>query len=79
MNVDPKQLIGLIKSGFNPQQLMMSVLQQNGNSNTPLVQNAFNLAKNNNVSGLEMIARNLANQRGLNYEESFAQFLNYFK
>lgn len=79
MNVDPMQLIQLMKSGLNPQQLLMSILQQPGNSNSPLVQNAYNLAKKNDISGLEMIARNVANQRGLNYEESFAQFLNYFK
>lgn len=79
MNVDPMQLIQLMKSGLNPQQLLMSIIQQPGNSNSPLVQNAYNLAKKNDISGLEMIARNVANQRGLNYEESFAQFLNYFK
>ena len=31
MNVDPRQLIQLIKNGNNPQQLLMSVLQQNNN------------------------------------------------
>ena len=78
MNVNPMQLIQLITGGYNPQQLMMSVLQQQGGSN-PILQNALGMAQNNNLSGLEVLARNLAAQRGLNYEEAFAQFMSNFK
>lgn len=73
MNVNPMQLIQLIKSGTNPQQLLMSILQQSGNKN-PILQNAMNLAKNGDVSALQTIARNLAQQRGLNFDEQFANF-----
>lgn len=66
MNVNPMQLIQLIKGGRNPQQLIMSVLQQNNN---PILKNATNLAQNNNVSGLETLARNLAQQRGLDFDK----------
>ena len=67
MNINPMQLIQLIKNGNNPQQLIMSVMQQQGNNN-PILNNAMNLAKNGNVSALEMVARNLAQQRGLNFD-----------
>lgn len=43
MNVNPMQLIQLIKNGNNPQQLLMSILQQQGNNN-PILQNAIKLA-----------------------------------
>lgn len=75
MNVNPMQLIQLIKNGNNPQQLLMSVLQQQGNNN-PILQNAMNLAQKGNVSGLEMIARNLAQQKGLDFDKEFANFKN---
>ena len=44
MNVNPMQLIQMIKNGQNPQQLIMGILQQQGNSN-PIVQNAAGLAQ----------------------------------
>jgi len=75
MNVNPIQLIQLIKNGNNPQQLLMNVLQQQGNNN-PILQNAMNLAQKGNISGLEMIARNLAQQKGLDFDKEFANFRN---
>lgn len=76
MNVNPLQLIQLIKNGNNPQQLIMSFLQQQGKNN-PILNNAANLAKNGNVSALELVARNLAQQKGLDFDTQFANFKNY--
>lgn len=74
-NVNPFQLIQMIKSGNNPQQLMMSILQQQM-GNTPLGQNLISLANSNNSAGLEQVARNLCAQRGVNFDREFAQFKN---
>jgi hypothetical protein len=63
MNVNPLQLIQMIKSGKNPQQLLIKILQQQGQQN-PIISNAINMAQNGNASGLEALARNLAAQRG---------------
>lgn len=73
MNVNPMQLIQLIKGGMNPQQLLASILQNNTN---PIIQNAVNLAQNGNMPALEQLARNLAQQRGLNYDEQLAKLKN---
>ena len=51
MNVNPMQLLQMIKNGVNPQQLVMSFLQQ-PQGNNPILQNAANLAKNGNTSAL---------------------------
>lgn len=67
MAVNPMQLIQLIKGGQNPQQLVMNILQQQ-EQNNPILDNAINMAQNGNISGLELLARNLAAQRGLNYD-----------
>ena len=66
MNVNPMQLIQLIRQGNNPQQLVMSILQQN--TNNPILNNASNLAQMGNVPALETLARNLAKQRGLDFD-----------
>lgn len=78
MNVNPMQLIQMIKGGSNPQQLLMSILQQQGNNN-PILNNVMQFAQNGNASGLEMLARNLAAQRGLDFDKEFANFKNSLK
>lgn len=75
MNVDPNQLIQLIKSGNNPQQLLMSVLQQNNN---PILKNAMNLLQQGDTNSLQLLARNLANQKGLDFDTQFANFKKNF-
>ena len=75
MNVNPMQLIQLIKSGKNPQQLVMGILQQQSQNN-PILNNAMNLASNGNISGLEMLARNLAAQRGIDFDKEMANLKN---
>ena len=76
MNINPMQLLQLIKNGNNPQQLLMNVLKQQGNNN-PIIKNATNLAKNGNISALEQIARNLAQQKGLDFDTEFANIKKY--
>ena len=44
MNVNPMQLIQMIKGGQNPQQLVMNILQQQSQNN-PILNNAMNTAK----------------------------------
>ena len=78
MNVNPMQLIQLIKSGNNPQQLIMNIFQQQ-KGNNPILDNAMKIAQNGNISGLEMIARNIAQQKGLDFDKEFANFQSYFK
>ena len=78
MNVNPMQLIQMIKGGQNPQQLVMNILQQKSQTN-PILNNAMNLAKNGNQSALETLARNLAEQRGLDFDKQFGSFKNQLR
>lgn len=73
MNVNPMQLIQMIKNGGNPQQLIMSVLEQQGQNN-PFYQNLMGLAQNGNKAELEKIARNMFKERGLDYDKEFSAF-----
>ena len=72
-NVNPMQFIQMIKSGQNPQQLMLNVLQQR-TQNNPLMQNLFQLAQNNNTSAIEEIARNIYSEKGLDFDKEFNSF-----
>lgn len=78
MNVNPMQLISMIKQGSNPQQLMLSLLEQNV-SNNPVAQNIMELAKNGQGADIEKIARNLCAQRGVDFDKEFNSFKNSLK
>jgi len=78
MPINGLQLIQMIKSGNNPQQLVMSVLNQRAQSN-PMFANMLALANKNDTAGLEQIARNLAKERGMDFDKEFANFKQIFK
>lgn len=67
------QILQMLRSGGNPQQMMMNMLQQSA-GNSPIGQNLLTMAKNNDGKGIEQIARNLCAQRGLDFDKEFAAF-----
>lgn len=69
--MNPMQIIQMIKSGSNPQQLIMSFLQQ---QNNPMANNLLQMAQNGNTSGIEQIARNICAQKGLDFDKEFNSF-----
>ena len=71
MQMNPMQIIQMIKNGSNPQQLIMSFLQQ---QNNPMANNLLQMAQNGNASGIEQIARNICAQKGLDFDKEFNSF-----
>lgn len=71
--VNPMQLIQMIKNGQNPQQLLMSILEQSA-ATSPMGANLLNLAKNHRTADIEQIARNIAQQRGIDFDTEFDAF-----
>ena len=69
--MNPMDFLSMVKSGQNPQQIMLNVLQQGSN---PMSQNLFNLAKQGNTAQIEQIARNLCAQRGMDFDREFNSF-----
>lgn len=55
--MNPMQLIQMLRSGQNPQQLAMNLLESQMGE-TPMGQNLLNLAKNGRSADIEQIARN---------------------
>ena len=76
--VDPMQLIQSIKNGQNPQQLMLSILQ-NQMGNTPMGQNLLSMVQNGQTSQIEQFARNLYQSRGLDFDKEFNAFKQQFR
>lgn len=77
-NVNPIQLIQMIKSGQNPQQLLMSILEQGPAASNPIYSNILSLAKNGKSNEIENIARNMAREKGIDYDKEFNAFKQMF-
>lgn len=74
-NMNPMQIIQMIKQGQNPQQLIMSMLENNYGQ-TPFGANLLQLAKENKTQEIEQIARNLCQQKGIDFDKAFKDFRN---
>lgn len=78
MNFDMNMLMQIMQ-GKNPQQMILNYLQQSQLGNTPMGQNLSQLAQKGDFNALEQIARNICQQKGLNFDEQskiFKQSLN---
>ena len=73
MNPIALQILQMIKSGANPQQLIMQYLQKEM-SNTPIGQNLLDMARKGDSAGIEQVARNVMASKGLDYDKEFNAF-----
>lgn len=65
-------LLRLIKSGGNPQSMLMNMVQKNANNN-PMMNNLLNMMNSGNAQGVEQLARNLCKEKGINPDEIINQ------
>ena len=72
-DVNPMNLIQMIREGQNPQQLLMSILEGQAGSN-PMSANLLELAKKGDGASIEQIARNLCQAKGIDFDKEFNSF-----
>ena len=68
-----QQMVQFIKAGNNPEQFIMMMLQT-GAKNNPVFANILQLAQNKNYKGVENVVKNLAKQRGIDFDKEFNNF-----
>lgn len=73
MPTNMMQIISLMKNGGNPQQMVLSMLEQQ-TENNPFAANLLQLAKGNKSGEIEQIARNLAKEKGIDFDTEFNNF-----
>lgn len=64
MAINPMQLLQALNS--NPQQVVKQIL-----GNNPMANNLVNLIGNRDTKGLEQMARNLANEKGVDADKLY--------
>ena len=72
-SMNPMQIIAMIKNGQNPQQLVLSMLE-NQMGGTPMGNNLLQMARSGQSDDIEKFARNLFESRGLNFDKEFDSF-----
>lgn len=72
MQVNPFQVIGMIKNGQNPQQIIMNLLEQQNSS--PMYKSLKNMIHNNKIDEIEDFARNYVNSQGGDFDRDFNAF-----
>lgn len=77
MNTNPMQILQMIKKGGNPQQIMLSLMEQQM-AGTPMGENLIQLAKEGKTGDIESIARNIFSQNGRDFDSEFNTFKNTF-
>ena len=71
--VNPMELIAQIRQGKNPQQLLMGILE-NGAKSNPIYANLLTMAKDGLTSDIEAFARNVAKEKGIDFDKEFSKF-----
>ena len=72
-NINPIQLIQMIKSGKNPQQLLIGILQNQAQQN-PMYKDFLYLIQNNRANEIEPIVRANFKKNGLDFDKEFNSF-----
>ena len=47
-------------------------------ANNPMAQNLVNMARSGNTQGIEQIGRNMAKERGIDFDKAFSEFRSQF-
>lgn len=64
---------------INPKELAFSKMMQMGLGNNPMLKNLIELANSGKKVDIEKIAKNLCKERGLDFDNEFANFTKQFK
>lgn len=68
--MNPMNIFRMIK---NPQQLIQRIAGNNQMMSNPIMKNALGMVQSGNMQGVEQMARNLCQEKGLNADEVFNQ------
>lgn len=67
------EFMQLIKKGSNPEQLVLTMLEQNAGDN-PMLLNMLQLVKQKKTDELEQVVRNAAKEKGIDFDSEFNAF-----
>ena len=78
---NPQDMVKLISSFKNqdPSALVSNMINEAASQGNPIMQNLANLIKEGKTEEIEKVVRNIAKERGVDYDKEFKAFRNTFK
>lgn len=76
-NMGALQLVNMVKQG-NPQQIVMGMLEQRAQQGNPVFKNLLNKVQQGDTQGVETIVRNMAREKGIDFDTEFNSFKRQF-
>lgn len=73
---NPMEILKSFK-GKNPQEIILN--QMLGNINNPMIKNLISMAQKGDNKNIEIFARNICNERGINYDKEIANFMKQYR
>jgi hypothetical protein len=70
-------MINMVKQG-NPQQIVMGMLEQRAQQGNPVFKNLLNKVQQGDTQGVETIVRNMAREKGIDFDTEFNSFKRRF-
>lgn len=71
-------IMQMMKGGMNPQAMMKQLMGNNQIMGSPMGKNIMEMAQSGNISGIEELGRNIAKERGVDFDKAFAEFKGNF-
>ena len=71
--------ISKIVNNSNPQSFVMSMLQNTAQCGDPMAQNLVKLVHAGNTKEIEQVARNVAKEKGIDFDKEFNSFKQMFR
>lgn len=75
--MNPMQLMQMIRNGGKPQQTIINMMKKQSGNN-PVINNAINMIEKGDNAGLEKLARNLYQEKGINPDDMLSRVKNQF-
>lgn len=77
-NMNMIQLMNMFRNG-NPQEIVANMVKETANQGNPIMQNLSTLIENGNTQEIENVVRNIAKERGIDFDKEFNSFKQMFK
>lgn len=78
MNNPFGMMFQMMRGGGNPQQIIGQMMNNSQIAQNPMARNIFEMAKNGNIDDIEKIGRNIAKEKGIDFDKAFSDFKNQF-
>ena len=68
----------MMRGGGNPQNMLKQLMGNNQIMSNPMAKNIMDMAQSGNISGIEQLGRNIAKERGIDFDKAFSDFKSQF-